>query len=96
MDSSGAEAVGEAGVEAAVGEAGSEVAAGVAGGEVAAGGEAAAGGWDKVGIAFWKFGIWREGESSAGMASSLETSVSLGSSSSGRCWSYFLHTQNVI
>ena len=69
--------LGEAGGEAA-GEAGSEVAAGVAGGEVAAGGEAVAGGWDKVGIPFQNFGIWREREFSAGMASSLETSVSLG------------------
>ena len=80
MDSSSADAVGEAGVEAAAGEpvveadgvvlgeaggeaageAGSVVAAGVAGGEVTAGGEAAAEGWDKVGIAFQKFGIWRE------------------------------------
>ena len=88
MDSSGAEAVDEAGGEAA-GEAGSEVAAGVAGGEVAVGGEAAAGvGWD--GHSFLK--VWdMKGEGIVSrMASSLETSVSLGCSSSGRCWAHVL------
>ena len=82
MDSSsaGVEATGEAGDEAAVEEGGEVAAAGIAGGEAGGGG-----GGDMAGIVVARFWIWRERESPAGMASSLEASVHLGSSSSGRC-----------